>query len=318
MTAKRKIFDAHHHLWALGACRYPWLMARGERRFFGDPTPIQRDYLAEEFLSDAADYELIGSAHIQVGTDEDDAVLETRWLQEVSELHECVPSGIVGFADLRRPDLDQLLSAHAASTAFRGVRQIIGRHPSEDGKTGSATLLDDPRFLRGLKLLERRNLTFDLQLTENQYWGALRLFRHAPDLKAVLCHFASPWDLSKDGFERWRGAMRAFAEFPQMSIKLSGFGMFKPDWALEDVKPYVDAALELFGPKRCMTGSNFPVDKLYGDYGRIWRAVEALITDQRTRDRVMFENAMEFYSAPLAESRSNSALNARAPSRMNA
>ena len=44
--------DAHHHLWDLGAVDYPWLMARGVRRFFGDPAPIQRDYLLDEFRRD--------------------------------------------------------------------------------------------------------------------------------------------------------------------------------------------------------------------------------------------------------------------------
>lgn len=318
MTAKRQIFDAHHHLWSLIACHYPWLMARGARRFFGDPTPIQRDYLIDEFMGDAADFELVGSTHIQVGTKEEDAVIETKWLQDVNSGSGGIPAAIVAFADLRRPDLDRLLSAHSASAAFRGVRQIVGRHPSEDGKTGTAALLDDPRFLRGLKLLERRKLTFDLQLTENQYWGALRLFGHAPELKTVLCHFASPWDLSKGGFRRWRDAMRSFSELPQMSIKFTGFGMFKPNWTVDDVKPFVDTALDLFGPKRCMTGSNFPVDKLYGGYGRMWRAVDALITDSSARDRVAIENAMEFYSVPSAASRSKSARSARAPSRMKA
>ncbi len=317
MTEQR-IFDAHHHLWSLDACRYPWLMSRGTPRFFGDPTPIQRDYLIDEFLNDAADFELIGSAHIQVGADEEDAVKETGWLQETSDFHYGFPSVIIAFADLRRSDLYEIIGAHATSAAFRGVRQIVGRHPSEDGKTGTAALLDDPRFLRGLRLLERRKLTFDLQLTENQYWGALRLFGHSPELKTALCHFASPWDLSRDGFGRWRDAMRAFSELPQMSIKFSGFGMFKPDWTVDDIKPYVDTALDLFGPKRCMTGSNFPVDKLYGGYGRIWRAVDALIKDSFARDRVAVENAVDFYAAPLAASRSKSVRSALAPSRMKA
>lgn len=315
---KQRIFDAHHHLWSLEACRYPWLMARGTRRFFGDPTPIQRDYLNEEFLSDAAEFELIGSAHIQVGAVEDDAIKETAWLQAISEANDGLPSVIVGFADLRRPDLDEVLAAHAATPAFRGVRQIIGRHPSEDEKPGAPALLDDPRFLCGLKLLERRKLTFDLQLTESQYRDALRLFRHAPDLKVALCHFGSPWDLSKEGVNRWRGAMRDFADLPQMSIKFAGFGMFKPDWTTDDLKPLVDTALDLFGPERCMAGSNFPVDKLYGGYGRIWRALDEIIPDASIFERIASLNAAAFYSAPRGESRSNSARSDRAPSRMKA
>ena len=61
------IVDAHHHLWDLDAVRYPWLMARGVRRFFGDPTPIQKNYLVSDLRADAGDYVIDASVHTQVG-----------------------------------------------------------------------------------------------------------------------------------------------------------------------------------------------------------------------------------------------------------
>ena len=60
----RRIIDAHHHLWYLNACHYPWLMDRGVERFFGDPTPIQKNYLVGDFRDDASDYELAASVHV--------------------------------------------------------------------------------------------------------------------------------------------------------------------------------------------------------------------------------------------------------------
>ena len=50
-----QIVDAHHHLWNLDKIHYPWLMARGIARCFGDPTPIQHNYLAGDFLDDICD-----------------------------------------------------------------------------------------------------------------------------------------------------------------------------------------------------------------------------------------------------------------------
>ena len=58
-----RIVDAHHHLWDLNACHYPWLMARGVYRFFGDPTPIQKNYLVDDFREDATAYKLVASVH---------------------------------------------------------------------------------------------------------------------------------------------------------------------------------------------------------------------------------------------------------------
>ena len=297
MKEKRRIFDAHHHLWDLGHCRYPWLMTKGEKRFFGDPAPIQQNYLVDEFLKDASEFELVGSAHIQVGVDEKDVIKETSWLQVISEQSGGIPYAIVSFADLLRDDLDAHLNWHARAERFRGVRQIIGRHPSEDASTNTGALLETPEFLRGLKKLEQRNYTFDLQLVASQCEAAAALFSNVPDLSVAICHFASPWDLSCERLADWRRKMKSFAALPECTMKFSGFGMFKPDWEAADIKPYVETALELFGDDRCMAGSNFPVDKLYGGYERIWRALEELISDEAILTKVTRTNAQKFYSA---------------------
>ena len=60
------LIDAHHHLWDLDAVDYPWLNAKGVYRFFGDPTPIQRNYLLGEFRKEASEQGIRASVHIQV------------------------------------------------------------------------------------------------------------------------------------------------------------------------------------------------------------------------------------------------------------
>lgn len=292
----RKIFDAHHHLWDLHHCDYPWLMAKGVKRFFGDPAPIQKNYLIEDFGDDNTQFDLVGSTHIQVGVDEKDAIKETQWLQALTQKHPHIPSAIVAFADLTDDNIENNLDAHGHAGHFRGIRQIIGRHSSEDKQTNTGALLANPLFLHGLKILEQRKITFDLQLIASQYGDAFSAFEKVPDLSIAICHFGSPWDLSSEGLQHWRQAMRKFSSLPHCSIKFSGFGMFKPDWLAEDIRPYVDIALELFGEERCMAGSNFPVDKLYGGYSRIWDALEELIASESILTKVTRTNAQKFYS----------------------
>jgi len=292
---RRTIFDGHHHLWDLTVCHYPWLMAKGERRFFGDPTPIQKNYSVRDFLADAGHFDLVGSAHIQVGVAEHDSVNETRWLQGLINSGASAPSVVIGFADLTAPDFAQTLESHARADAFRGIRQIIGRHPVEDANTKTSALLDHPAFAEGLTPLARNGLSFDLQLTEAQYEKAANVFSRLDDLKLAICHFGSPWDLSPDGFARWQTAMKRFARLPGASLKLSGFGMFKPDWNIDDIRPYIETGLALFGEDRCFAGSNFPVDKLYGGYDRIWLAIEEIIGSGDTYTKLTRTNAMHFY-----------------------
>ena len=99
MQIKRQVIDAHHHLWDLDACHYPWLMERGVMRFFGDPTPIQRNYLAQELQHDAADFDLLGSVHVQVGVAPGDELRETEWLSNVADA-DGLPTAVVAFCDL--------------------------------------------------------------------------------------------------------------------------------------------------------------------------------------------------------------------------
>jgi len=290
-----KIIDAHHHLWDLDAVHYPWLMARGVERFFGDPTPIQRNYLPADLKEDAAKYTLEASVHIQVGAAEEDSLKETQWLQDQAD--QTIPAAIVAFADLRQGDIEDVLAQHLANNKLRGIRQIIGRHPVEDAKHGTDSLIDDPRWAMGLRVLRDMGLSFDLQMIESQYIRMARVLESTPDLKVAICHFASPWDLSAEGFTKWQSAMQRFAALPNVGFKFSGFGMFKLEWTAEDIKPYVETALELFGAERCMVGSNFPVDKLYGSYDRIWSAVDQLTSSlsRQNRDRLFRETAREFY-----------------------
>ena len=99
--------DAHHHLWDLQAVNYPWLMASGVKRFFGDPTPIKRDYLISEFRSDASVQSIGASVHIQVGAE--DAMAEARWVQSIADANPDWPMAQVVFCDLTASELTEQL-----------------------------------------------------------------------------------------------------------------------------------------------------------------------------------------------------------------
>jgi predicted TIM-barrel fold metal-dependent hydrolase len=271
VTLPGRIVDAHHHLWDLDACRYPWLMQRGTERFFGNPDPIRRNYLVRDFRADIGSLPVTASVHVQVGASEDHSVAESLWLQRVAEA-EGLPSAIVAFCDLTRPDLEQELDRHAAAARLRGVRQIVGRSAEEDAATGTRGLLDDPAFVRGLGTLARRGLSFDLQLTPPLMAQAFEVLAQVPGLRVALCHAGSPGDFSPAGVRQWRAGLAQLARLPNVICKLSGFGMFEHDWTVASLRPRILAAIDLLGPARIAFGSNFPVDRLYRGYGEVMSA----------------------------------------------
>ena len=111
--------DAHHHLWDLDAVHYPWLMAKGEVRFFGDPAPIARNYLLDEFSADARHHGITGSVHIQVGAA--DGLAEARWVDAIAAQDDWQMRQ-VAFCDLSSETLEDDIAALCALSSVAGVR----------------------------------------------------------------------------------------------------------------------------------------------------------------------------------------------------
>ena len=158
-----KLIDAHHHLWEPQALPYTWLRQIGKPKPFGDPTAIQRNYLPKDYLQDfteAKDFELVGTVHVQADSALPEPVTETNWLDQ---LNPSIPSGIVGFADLSKDNLREILGQHCNSRKFRGVRQIIGRLDNRtDLSFTSENLLKKASWRKGFSLLKEFDLSFDL------------------------------------------------------------------------------------------------------------------------------------------------------------
>lgn len=282
--------DAHHHLWDLNAVHYPWLMAQGVKRFFGDPTPIQRNYLLDEFRRDARLFD--ASVHIQVGAD--DARAEAAWVQSVAQANPDWPMAQVVFCDLTSDTRSAELDWFQTLYTVKGARQIVGRAPEEDKATGTNDLLANPRFTEGLRDLGNRGLSFDLQLIPELYAAMANVLKDAPDTAVALCHAGSPYDRSKDGIAQWAKDLRVLSDLPQVTCKISGLGMFDHNWSVESIHALVDTCLDQFGPDRCMFGSNFPVDSLYSNYQTLTDAYNLLVPSA-WHDQVFGKTAAGFY-----------------------
>jgi len=286
------MIDAHHHLWDLETVHYPWLMARGVTRFFGDPEPIQRDYLLDEFRSEAAPLGFSGSVHIQVGAQ--DGLAEARWVQSVADANPDWPMKQVVFCDLTSPDLNAQLDEFQRLTTVAGVRQIVGRAPGEDAITGTNGLLDNPRFVDGLREVGARGLCFDLQLIPELMKKTAKVLEQSPTTKIALCHAGSPHDRSPAGIAQWAKQLGFLSCQPQISCKLSGLGMFDHNWTTQSIREIVATCLNQFGAERTMFGSNFPVDKLYSDYSTVIAAYQSLVP-QENHGTVFKQTATKFY-----------------------
>ncbi len=292
--ARRKIIDAHHHLWDLDhGYAYPWLQDKpaGEG-MLGDLSSVARTYLPADYLADSASYEVVKSVHIEAVPL--DPLAETRWL---TGLGTAIPTGIVGHVDLNAGDAEAIIAGHAVFPAMRGVRQIVNWHANPAVTFTPRDLLADSGWQRGYGLLRKYGLSFDMQLYAGQMREAYELARRHPDTLIVVNHAGMPIDRDPDGIAAWRDGMRMLAQADNVVAKISGLGMVEHNWTIDSIRPFVLGTIDAFGTERTMFGSNFPVDRLYSSFDRVYSAFETIVTGftEAEQDRLFRGNAERWY-----------------------
>jgi predicted TIM-barrel fold metal-dependent hydrolase len=294
-----QVVDPHIHLWNPQTHHYPWIAKPG-RTFMGDYDAITGKHEVSEFLADAGEIEVLKTVHVEAAHDPADPLAETIWLQSLANApgSRGIPHGIVAAANLADPDVERLLAAHAAYPNVRGIRQILNVHPDPFYDYVGRHFMREPEWRQGFKLLEKYGLSFDLQIYPAQMPEAAAVAHENPDTPFILNHTGMFADRSSvAGWRAWRDGMRLLATCPNVSVKISGLGMFDHHWTVESLRPYVLEAIDTFGTERCMFASNFPVDRLYSTYTAVWKAFAEIVSGaSETEKSALFrENAQRIY-----------------------
>jgi predicted TIM-barrel fold metal-dependent hydrolase len=230
-------------------------------------------------------------------------------------------AGIVGFADLRIPEIDQVLAAHveAGNGRFRGIRHSNAWDASPDvSPTGRAPagLLGDVAFRSGFTALGRAGLSFDAWMYHPQIIELVDLARTHPEVPIVLDHLGAPIGIGPysgrrdEVLQAWRSAMQGLATCPNVVVKLGGIGMpvFGMDWhtrpdgaSSEELAATwggeIRWCIEQFGVGRCMFESNFPVDRASCSYPVLWNAFKRIVADASPAEKaaLFHDTATSFY-----------------------
>jgi L-fuconolactonase len=277
--------DAHHHFWQLSQpFDYRWLDAPSMQ-------PIRRDFMPEDLQP------LIAKAGIErtVFVQTQHLLAENDWVEKLAKRHPFI-AGIVGWVDLTAPDCEDQIVALKQSPSFVGVRHITQDEPDDN-------FILRPDVFQGLAVLQRHGVPFDLLFYVKHLRHAATLASRFPDLRMVIDHLAKP-RIREQSFDDWRPHLLEAARFPNLYCKLSGM-VTEADWQHwrgADLRPYVETALEAFGPKRCMFGSDWPVCELAGTYQQVHDTLCEL-TEQLSpaeKDAIFGGTATQFYQLNLA------------------
>jgi predicted TIM-barrel fold metal-dependent hydrolase len=266
------IIDAHHHIWRRRDL--PWLDGPMQPRIFGSYEAIRRDYMIDEFLSDLAGTGVTQSVYVQCNWPKDRFEDEVAYVQKTAD-ETGFPHAIVGYADFLTSDVRPQLDRLTKYPRMRGLRMQLQWHDNPQYQFAPRPdLARDPTLQQNVSRLADYGWTFDLQVFAGQMAGAAELAQSAPKVTFILQHAGMLEDLSPDGWARWRDGMRLLAAQPNIVSKLSALGTFIHKNDPDHIAAIVRETIEIFGPQRCLFGSNFPVEKL-------WTAYADLITAYR-------------------------------------
>jgi L-fuconolactonase len=239
--------DAHQHFWQYEAAEFGWIT--------DEMAVLRRDFLPGDLAPLLAASELDGSIAVQARQ----CVEETRWLLQLAEQNSWI-RGVVGWVDLCAEDVRGELEQWARHAKLVGVRHVVQAEPDRG-------FMLRPEFQRGIAALAEFDLTYDLLIYPKHLGAATELARAFPGQRFVLDHVAKP--VIRAGLlEPWARDMRTLAGCANVTCKLSGMVTEARihGWTQADFTPYLDVALEAFGPERLMIGSDWPVCTVSADY----------------------------------------------------
>lgn len=280
-----EIIDTHQHLWDLDRVEYAWLTPE-----FG---VLYRTYTAAELEPQLAPAGVTYTVMVQSANNYED----TEFMFEQVEAHDWMV-GVVGWVPLLRPDeAAQAVERFKKNPYFKGVRHLIHNEPDP-------RWLLQPQVIDGLKILAANNLTFDVVATLPEHMECIPVIgEKIPELKMVIDHLGQP-PIPSGGLGRWADDLKAAAENPRVYAKISGLGTTSGNfegWQADDLKPYIDYAIETFGPQRCMCGGDWPVSVLAGGYVKAWQAYRQVLAGRPVseQEQILNSTARDFYRLTL-------------------
>ena len=270
--------DAHQHFWIYHRNEYEWID--------DSMAALRRDFLPHDLKPELDGAGFLGSVAVQARQ----TLEETRWLLELAEGSPSV-LGVVGWVDLRSPEVGAQLKRFAANPKLVGVRHIVQSEPDD-------RFLLQTDFLRGISLLEDFDLAYDILIYTKHLPVAAEFVERFPRQRFVLDHLAKP-PIKSGKVDSWAEGIRRLAKLPNVFCKLSGL-VTEADWRSwtpEQITPYLDVAFEAFGADRLMIGSDWPVCLAAASYARAMQVVKNYLDGQtpECRESVLGGNARRFW-----------------------
>jgi predicted TIM-barrel fold metal-dependent hydrolase len=282
------IVDCNVHLWDQRDNPVFWLTDRTlVRDLIGDYDSLPDVYTLSDYERESAGFDVRGIVWSDAGAA--DPVAAAEWVRRQDEERGLV-TGIVSLGDPAEESFGDLVDRLRGNPLVRSVRLRLAEGLVE-GPQRDSTLLEQPVVLEHLALMAHYDLAATIEATSEQLSEVARLTRELPELRIVVDHFGWPNDLSDAGRRTHLDRLGDVAASPNVATRLDAIGTIFGAWTSEQVGPWLLAVVALFGPDRCMLGSDLPIERLRSGFEPLYHAYDEIFAEYTPRDREMLLRA---------------------------
>ncbi len=283
------IIDTHLHVWDQTRLRYS---AFEGHPLFGHP------YHVEDYRRDCGDVEVEAMVFLECYADfwEDGGqyIEEIEFVEDEQRrdprIKAIIPMAPLEWGRKVRPMLERIRDEHPS---VRGVRRIM----EFDANPRALTMSEG--FVEGTNLLAEFGWSFDINPNYTQMDFIREWVKLIHGVPMILDHCGKP-GIKQGRIEQFREDMQDLAKHPNMWVKLSDLPPYAGEgWTEEQLRPYIEATLDAFGPDRTIYAGDYPIllqstsipewvqvlDNAFADLG---------LSETETR-KIYRDNAIKFY-----------------------
>lgn len=291
------IVDGNVHLWDQRDNPVFWLSDRTLLRdMLGDYGSLPDRHTLSDYRRATAGYDVRGVIWSDAGAA--DPVAAADW---VGRLHGTPPViAMVSLGDPAAPAFAGLVERCRQRPLIRSIRMRLVTGLS--GRAAGGDVLDNQLVRDNLTLLGRSGLVATVEATSSQLGIVTRLAAEFPALRIIIDHFGWP-EAGPGGADRARHmhGLVGLATAGNVATRIDAIGTIFGNWTVPELRPWLLDVAGIFGPQRCMLGSDLPIENLRSGFGPLYDAYDAIFSGFSDDERAwLFHRTAERWYGPAA------------------
>jgi predicted TIM-barrel fold metal-dependent hydrolase len=277
------IIDTHQHLWDLTKFRLPWIKPGNK---------LGRSHVLADYREATRGLNVVKTVYMEVDVDPAQQTAEAEYVTELCQRADTPLAAAVVSGRPASDEFPNYIAQFKNNACIKGIRQVLHVDSTPPG------FCLDRKFVRGIRLLGDRGLSFDLCMRPDEMADAAKLVAECPGTRFILDHCGNGPVLAKDR-SKWEKGIAEVAKHRNVVGKVSGIivQMEGRKWAPEELAPVINHTLAVFGPDRVMFAGDWPVCTLAASFREWVGALQAIVRDRSEAEqrKLFHDNAVRVY-----------------------